>query len=722
MRDLMAASATGAFSFLPADDGDDDDEMTDTSSSAILHLDTSYVLPSVSDSMKIDQFAVSLLSTRFSSDVVPSKLTPLVTLGDGKCFLHAVSLFLMGVDYFDQELRDAMMKEVTENKQFYMDTIVKAHLIVYEEDKDLDDEEKKREVAENLYKELVSSCKGEVRMKDWAGLDEAFVLANAIRRPIILYADSGMSSEYGEGLMGVGGAFLPLRHDPRSCVSKSPILLSWSRVGLHFCAVVHVNGWNESKERIKFPLVHPVLVKGASLTIKTSEPLSPEEVAAMERYVDYWEPIKEPPKVSAREGKSGPSAYDRFQSFNKPIPGFPKTLNPEDRQWYDIVVPIDFGSKVQYLAFNLGDNFLPQLSTIIMLNCGTDMTKLRAAQEYVMLRLYYLSMTYTTCPVPGKKTVPRLRDYVPTTLQPSIPSPNKDENLLFLAESIEGEPRIPVTVPCRFMEEPSDRAIAEITELIMDTYQGEDCNNYMELLWSLTDLMKKTLLTPHPGPVTPDFPAVPGLQYGTTLIKALTYLRKLSFGQLDFFRFLALHPYYNWFFCNSVSRWLKIPKKSDPFCMHLAFIRFMANVLSTSMVSEGDDEFLSDIMSHLYERSDFMDYIREACKSTSSDLLLALSVLFLNTSVIGYFSPFNVFVAQQYPRLLLSSLRLKNKQLLRNVLLGMATLICNDQLASSVFTNCPPLKTLLEQAEKFSPEDASYAVFCSSCFSELALM
>jgi len=475
MRDLMAASATGAISFLP-DDGEEEEEMSD--SSDVLHLDTSYVLPSISDSMKIDQFAVSLLSTRFSGDVVPSKLTPLVTMGDGKCFLHAVSLFLMGVDYFDQELREAMMKEVQEHKQFYMDTIVKAHLIVYEEDKDLDDEEKKREVAENLYKELVASCEGNNRMKDWAGLDEAFVLANAIRRPIILYADSSMSSEYGEGLMGVGGAFLPLRHDPRNCVSKSPILLSWSRVGLHFCAVVHVAGWNEGKERLKFPTVHPVLVKGKSLTVDSSDALSPEEVAAMKSYVDYFEPIKEPPKVAVSESKTEQSAFSRFQAFNKPIPGFPKTLNPEDRKWYDIVIPIDFGRTVQYLAFNLGDNFLPQLSTLVVVNCGGDVYKMRTAQEYVMLRLYYLTMTYSNCPLPGKKSMPRLRDYVPTTLHPSIPSPNED--LLFLAESIEGEPKIPVTVPSRFTEAPSDRAIAEITELIMETYDGDDCNNYME--------------------------------------------------------------------------------------------------------------------------------------------------------------------------------------------------------------------------------------------------
>jgi len=125
-----------------------------------------------------------------------------------------------------------------------------------------------------------------------------------------------------------------------------------------------------------------------------------------------------------------------------------------------------------------------------------------------------------------------------------------------------------------------------------------------------------------------------------------------------------------------------------------------------------------DTMNELYQHGFFIQYLRKACRSSSPDLLIPLSVLFLNIAVMGHFSPFNVFIAKQYPRLLLTSLRLKNKPLLRNVLFGMGTVIYNDHAALMALVDCPPILTILSEAEKFDPEYDYYAAFCSSCIEE----
>jgi len=651
-----------------------------------------------------------------------------------------VSKYLMGFQDYDAELRQMIMKEVTENKQFYLDRLVNRHVDLFKEDSDLSDEAKKEERKNQLWEELKASCEGKAGRGPWAGLDEVFVLANAIKRPIIVYADAKSVAMHGESLMGVGGAFLPLRHKPEDCVSKSPILIAWSNVGFHFCALVHLPDWNETK--FEFPVVRPVAVKQLSLSLLEPSPaegeLSPEESAEIAKYIDYWEELKPPPVWR-----------DHVITIhnNNPIEGFPKVVNPKDGEMYDIVIPVDFGMKVDYLAFNLGDEELStKISKMVEDNYhhmmdseyyavhykDKIMDNCNALADYIDNRLQTIRRRFLHCKqhsmfvaaaaasasagdCANTGEVFRIYDFIPKHLEPSYPCPS--EQIHFVAASIDREPRIPFPVPCRFTEKPSDRTTDEILQAAMRDL-GSESNTFVDYLLACNQAMDSFLApSASPSPASSPMENLPDARYMRYLIQVIQVMKGLTFPKFDLFRYYALHPYIVYYLCCNF-QWFRVPKENEPFCVHVAFIKLMANLVSTTCSSKLEPGLDFDMMNELYQHGFFTNYLRSASKSLSPDLLLPLSVLFLNIAVMGHFSPFNVFIARQYPRLLLAALRLKNKPLLHNVLFGLGTVIYNDHAALMALVSCPPILTILAEVKEFDPEFAVYADFCSSCIEE----
>jgi len=694
-----------------ADSADDKENKKETELPTLL-FDTTFV---ISNGKQVDEdvFAEGLLKTRFEKNVIPSKLKAIQTLGDGRCFLHAVSMFLMGSDQYDNELRSLILGEVLENEEFYMSTVVAAHMELFKDDPDLKDEKKKAEKEQELFQSLVSSCEGKGSFRqNWMGMEEAFVLANAIKRPIIVYASKDDVLKYGEGISGVGGAFLPLRHKPEECVSRQPVLISWTALGVHFCPVVRVSDWDDTqKSTIAFPAVRPALVDHCELgdPMNSSDSLSATETEMMSKYVNYDEPVKKPPVIK----KAGPRTADIFSS--EPIKGFAKTLCPEDNRMYDIVIPVDVGSTVAYIAFDLGEEYMPSIRHVAEKYCQNDSFCLVSMVEYVQRVLYNIRVDKSRRSSEGY--IPCLVDFVPLKLVPSIPSENSD--LKYLTESLGSSPSIPVAVPCRFSEEVSDRAIGGLMETLAEKC-GQESNTYVECLCLLREFMSNSFLVRSTdGSATPS--VKPHVRHDLCLPKFASCCDYKSFELFELFRYLALNPILCSFFGPVLTDWCVVPDEKDSFCVHVAFIKMLTNILTC--LPAIDVTSSNDVYKDITESKDFMQYFEKASKSRSPELLLPLSILFLDIGVMNYFSPLDVVVARYYPRILLTALRLEHVSLLRNILIGMATLMYNDKNTMTVFKSCRPLQSLLSEVEHIPGAESvvPYANFCNSAIEEAKL-
>jgi len=682
-----------------------------------LTFDTTYVV-SNERYQAADMFAMELLKTRFDKNVIPSRLKPLETVGDGKCFLHAVSSFLMGVDSYDGDLRKLLIKEVNENKQFYLDSVVAARMKLCEGDEEMKDTKKKAEKTEELFCQLVSSCEGSDDFRsNWSGLDEAFVLANAIKRPIIVYASANDVSEWGESLMGVGGAFLPLRHKPEDCVSKQPILISWSYLGVHFCPLVRVKGW-DSKENgpIKFPQVKPALIRHLSLgdpiSGSGSGSLSEEEDDAMKKYVNYDEPLKIPPDPNGPGPSPGPSPGPVLK-----IPGFKKTKNPDDELEYDIVIPVDVGKTVTHIAFDFGENYVSKVAEIMAKYCDGSRYCYKEIITYIRRIIYYIRVDYNRNFAGYNKKpsdemhIPKLIDFVPIKIVPSIPCVNEEPTFVAVAESVRCSPSIPVSVPCRFNEELSDRAMSGLVEAVCARYDGQS-NTLVEGLYLLQEYISKAYLekfsreSTHPK-------LAPEVHHEYVLPRLAICCNCKSFELFELYRYVALCPIMCPYIAENFESIVVFPNEKDQFCVHVAFIKLLANIFSCLPAINTSDS--NDFCFDITESNDFKEYLEKASKSKSPELLLPLSVMFLNVAAMNFFSPLNVLVARYYPRILHTALSLKHKPLLSNILMGLATLVYNDTSAKETLKSCRPLESLLAQVEHIASDSITpYADLCKT--------
>ena len=167
-----------------------------------------------------------------------TKLVPIFTLGDGNSLLHAASLGMWGFQDRDHILRRAVSHAVQSTKG---NTFFQRWQHTCQKDNSqyglrLEPQQWKAE-----WQMIIKLASAEVPQGgSLNGLEEfhVFVLANILRRPIIMYAVPKFRwSSHGSTLQQVNfhGIYLPLLWDPSSC-KKDPLPLAY--YGGHFSALV----------------------------------------------------------------------------------------------------------------------------------------------------------------------------------------------------------------------------------------------------------------------------------------------------------------------------------------------------------------------------------------------------------------------------------------------------------------------------------------------------
>ena len=169
-----------------------------------------------------------------------TKLVPLYTLGDGNCLLHAASLGMWGFQDRDLNLRRAVAHACFNMKgnTFYRRWQYNREQENLQFGLQLDRAQWQRE-----WEIVVNQASTEVPAGgNLDSLEEfhIFVLANVLRRPVVMYASPKMRSIQGATLQGVNfhGIYLPLLWDPHSC-KKDPLPLSFC--GGYFSALVVID-------------------------------------------------------------------------------------------------------------------------------------------------------------------------------------------------------------------------------------------------------------------------------------------------------------------------------------------------------------------------------------------------------------------------------------------------------------------------------------------------
>ena len=177
-----------------------------------------------------------------------SEFVPLYTTGDGNCLLHAASLGMWGFQDRDYTLRRAVYNAVVHAKENSLHKrwrewrqVEMSQLGVELEPRQWEDEW--RVVTDSV--SLERSGNG-----SFGYLDQfhVFVLANVLRRPIILYSEPKLLSTAGGGTLQkveFDGLYLPLLWQPEHCV-KNPLPIVFSNG--HFSALSIIETGRQYKD------------------------------------------------------------------------------------------------------------------------------------------------------------------------------------------------------------------------------------------------------------------------------------------------------------------------------------------------------------------------------------------------------------------------------------------------------------------------------------------
>ena len=165
------------------------------------------------------------------------QLTCLQTKGDGNCLMHAASLAMWGIHDSHMILRDAVytaMKGGTRST-LHRRWAQAQQLEMHQFGASLDGHQKEIE-----WTKVVEMCNPIGYQGRMESLEEfhIFVLANVLRRPIIVYGLPKVRSHASGGTLApcsIPGIYLPLLWTP-DCVAKNPICLGYA--GSHFTALV----------------------------------------------------------------------------------------------------------------------------------------------------------------------------------------------------------------------------------------------------------------------------------------------------------------------------------------------------------------------------------------------------------------------------------------------------------------------------------------------------
>ncbi|CAI8058539.1 OTU domain-containing protein 7B [Geodia barretti] len=187
-----------------------------------------------------------------------TKLQPLNTTGDGNCLLHAASLGMWGFQDRDHFLRNAVSQAVQHAAQktntFYMRWEHNKNLECQEQGYQLEPYQWQRE-----WETVVRHASPDpTPTATLYSLEEfhVFVLANVLRRPVIMYASQKMRSFNSGGTMqtiNFHGVYLPLLW-ASNCCKKDPLPLSYQ--GGHFSALVVIDSSQQYRDgKLVLPLV-----------------------------------------------------------------------------------------------------------------------------------------------------------------------------------------------------------------------------------------------------------------------------------------------------------------------------------------------------------------------------------------------------------------------------------------------------------------------------------
>ncbi|XP_033113289.1 tumor necrosis factor alpha-induced protein 3-like [Anneissia japonica] len=191
-----------------------------------------------------------------------TKLFPLRTTGDGNCLLHAISLFLWGIEDLDLQMRRILYQDIfsdNEVKKNYkkrwqlgraaFDQGIPAGGLRYDT-MNWDDEWKL--VIRNASPE--PNPEGQ-HMLPYHSLEEIhiFIMANILKRPIIVLADTMFRDTAGRSLQpqNVTGIYLPVIYKAEECVTY-PIVLGYHQN--HFVPLVGKKKFPEEIVDMVLPL------------------------------------------------------------------------------------------------------------------------------------------------------------------------------------------------------------------------------------------------------------------------------------------------------------------------------------------------------------------------------------------------------------------------------------------------------------------------------------
>lgn len=200
--------------------------------------DTTFVFPSClkeSLTQHIDwessEYLPRLVQAHF-----PKSLVPLRTTGDGNCLLNAVSRVVYGVEVYWKLLRQCIATELEEHLEWYQSS---------------------KEFQQLEWEEGLKMAK---KFGTDLNFSHIFALANALKRPIIMYASDADIMRFGTGESGVAATFVPARHPPSVC-NTTPIYLSWgSSRKNHYVPLLGIEGQPFPALPV-FPVGFPSLVK-----------------------------------------------------------------------------------------------------------------------------------------------------------------------------------------------------------------------------------------------------------------------------------------------------------------------------------------------------------------------------------------------------------------------------------------------------------------------------
>ncbi|KAI6208554.1 OTU domain-containing protein [Aphelenchoides besseyi] len=178
------------------------------------------------------------------------RLWPLLTTGDGNCLLHAISLAIWGVHDRQLNLRQMLHDALTVSERrpaFYRrwryyetKSNLQSQLVLTE------DEWQKEWATISALASLTprvfgsengSSSKSDDTIYQSLEILHVYVLANILKRPIIIVSDTILRNANGEELSPIpfGGIFLPLQVEPHQC-QRSPLILCYD--ASHFSPLV----------------------------------------------------------------------------------------------------------------------------------------------------------------------------------------------------------------------------------------------------------------------------------------------------------------------------------------------------------------------------------------------------------------------------------------------------------------------------------------------------